>query len=42
MLLLVRGELLAGDFQHNVKLLQRYPRTIDIAAIIRCALSLPG
>lgn len=40
MMILVREELLAGDFTHNIKLLQRYPRTTDIAEVIQDAILL--
>mmetsp|Transcript_37548 Transcript_37548/g.106033 ORF Transcript_37548/g.106033 Transcript_37548/m.106033 type:complete len:261 (-) Transcript_37548:128-910(-) len=37
MLILIREELLAGDFSQNMKLLQRYPRTVDVAVVINHA-----
>ena len=34
MLVGVRGALLAGDFATNLKLLQQYPPTVDVAALV--------
>jgi hypothetical protein len=40
LLLHVRGQLLAGDFAANVKLLQRYP-SVDVSEVLRAAAALP-
>lgn len=40
MIILVRGELLQGDFGHNMKLLQNYPETIQVPAIVAKAKAL--
>jgi TBC1 domain family member 13 len=37
MVLLVREELLQGDFASNLKLLQHYPQSIDVAVILKTA-----
>jgi hypothetical protein len=37
MVLLVRDELLGGDFAANLKLLQHYPQNIDVAVILKTA-----
>ncbi|KAH7624866.1 hypothetical protein Ndes2526B_g00233 [Nannochloris sp. 'desiccata'] len=37
MVLLVRDELLQGDFASNLKLLQHYPQSIDVAVILKTA-----
>jgi len=40
MLLAVSGDLLRGSFADNLKLLQHYPTTIDIGALIKLAMEL--
>jgi hypothetical protein len=37
MVLLVREELLQGDFTSNLKLLQHYPQSIDVAVVLKTA-----
>jgi hypothetical protein len=37
MVLLVRDQLLAGDFASNLKLLQHYPQSIDVALVLKTA-----
>ena len=42
MLVAVRADLLAGDFAANLKLLQRYPPTVDVRDLLRLADRLGG
>jgi GTPase-activating protein len=42
MILLVREDILAGDFPSIVKLLQHYPSSVDIPTVISKAVELAG
>lgn len=37
MILLLRKELIEGDFANNMKLLQNFPEKIDVSTVIRTA-----